>query len=753
MSADGLLDSPEAFLDFAGAAPIGTGSLGETFVVSARSGEIFAVTRFHLDVAQDPFLGAFERNQLPRLRAFSRPGILPLSNFFSFEDRPAFATPYARGENIGRYRARPPGEILDRFDGLLAALETVHGAGFVHGGLHLRNLLCDAEGAIQMTGLGLSDLVYRIDPARQRRLDAAGPELSPALRSGEAQPTPADDLFALGTLLYELIASRPPPIVDPQRPEPLPPLVAAAEAGTWSRSLGHLISRLRSADPSQRPASVDALRAELAELRPELPATAANGPATARIAPPAAPAPREAADPTGPAASGPVSPPTQAHRPEAGVHRRAWLGLGAFALLGLLLLFWLETRPQVPSANSPNTETERSSETSAAGRPPVSPPAPGAAAEQEAGVSTFADQRRLAELEEGAAALRERARALADRGAAEWGETSFETLSTQLSALAEALENRRLPAAESAARTAGEQTEALEARAARLLTTSLETGTVALGQNELPKAIKAFETALLLDPESEAARSGLERAGRRPQLLERLEQSRAAEQRGGNLAEAVRLAAEASQIDPEYGPARQWLRQLRTRQQTAAAAAALANHQRRARDFETQEAWARAAAEYERAGQVKRAPEWAARGAERARQRAALDETLVHLTEKPKALFTRSGPEQARAALSRARELNATNSPRLAKQIRVLEARLAEAETPVAVRLQSDGLTDVAIFHVGRQGRFSEKKIELLPRVYTIVGSRNGFRDVRRQLDVPAGAPSLSFDIRCKEAL
>lgn len=55
------------------------------------------------------------------------------------------------------------------------------------------------------------------------------------------------------------------------------------------------------------------------------------------------------------------------------------------------------------------------------------------------------------------------------------------------------------------------------------------------------------------------------------------------------------------------------------------------------------------------------------------------------------------------------------------------------------VQLASDNLTDVQIYRVGRLGSFESRQIELLPGKYTAVGTRAGYRDVRREFTIIPG--------------
>jgi hypothetical protein len=59
----------------------------------------------------------------------------------------------------------------------------------------------------------------------------------------------------------------------------------------------------------------------------------------------------------------------------------------------------------------------------------------------------------------------------------------------------------------------------------------------------------------------------------------------------------------------------------------------------------------------------------------------------------------------------------------------------------------------VVIYHVGRLGTFEEKQLKLRPGIYTVVGSRSGFRDVRQKFKVDANNQHISIFIHCEEPI
>ena len=82
-----------------------------------------------------------------------------------------------------------------------------------------------------------------------------------------------------------------------------------------------------------------------------------------------------------------------------------------------------------------------------------------------------------------------------------------------------------------------------------------------------------------------------------------------------------------------------------------------------------------------------------------------------------------------------------------------LKTLLIQASKPISITLQSDNQTDVAIYKVGKFGKFSSREIELKPGKYTIVGSRSGFRDVRKIVTVLADMTDRTIQVRCDEPI
>jgi hypothetical protein len=89
----------------------------------------------------------------------------------------------------------------------------------------------------------------------------------------------------------------------------------------------------------------------------------------------------------------------------------------------------------------------------------------------------------------------------------------------------------------------------------------------------------------------------------------------------------------------------------------------------------------------------------------------------------------------------------------LTAQIGELDALVRRAVVPVSVRFESDNLTEVVIYKVGRFAPFGSRDIDLRPGVYTAVGARSGYRDVRLDFRVQPESAMQPVVIRCEDPI
>jgi tetratricopeptide (TPR) repeat protein len=269
-------------------------------------------------------------------------------------------------------------------------------------------------------------------------------------------------------------------------------------------------------------------------------------------------------------------------------------------------------------------------------------------------------------------------------------------------------------------------------------------------QGDSSTAIVAYQRALKLDPATRGAREGLARL-----------QSRAAgDAFSAEMAHALAALARkdlpaaqaafqrAEKIRPGSPEVADGLRQIRLASETQGLAQVVA----RGRSAEREERWADAVATYREALKTDPTLLEAQQGLERSEPRAMLGAQLQAFIERPERLYSQAGREAARSALGQVASGGATGD-RLQEQVARVTELLRQAETPVRVALASDNVTDVQVYRIGKLGLFANRELELMPGRYTVVGTRQGYRDVRKEIMLLPGAAPAVVTIRCEEPI
>ncbi len=264
------------------------------------------------------------------------------------------------------------------------------------------------------------------------------------------------------------------------------------------------------------------------------------------------------------------------------------------------------------------------------------------------------------------------------------------------------------------------------------------------------EAIAAYTRALKLDPATTVAREGIARLGMRETsdaYSAVMAQAMAALARR-DYAAAQSAFEKAERIRPGTTEVAEGMQQIRRATETRTLVATVD----RAAAAERAEQWSEALALYREALKTEPALRAAQDGVERAEPRAMIDAELQSFLDKPERLYSPSGRDVARNVLERAGRVAATG-PRLQGQQARLSELLRQAESPIRVVLASDNATDVQIYRIGKLGLFEHRDLELMPGRYTIVGTRQGYRDVRKELNLLPGTPPPTLVVRCEEPI
>ncbi len=213
------------------------------------------------------------KTEAQALAALAHPGIAQIHGLETWRGRPLLVMEHLGGGTLAARVARGPLAAADALAVALAvaeALAAVHAAGYRHGDVKPSNIGLTASGAVKLLDFGLAE------PSWRGGVPAGGtpPYLSPEVLGG-APAGPADDVWALAVVLYEMTVGRRPfagaTVAElagcirrrSLAPPPAPPSVSGA--------LLAFAGGLLTAPLPLRPASAEAFAVALRELVPLTP--------------------------------------------------------------------------------------------------------------------------------------------------------------------------------------------------------------------------------------------------------------------------------------------------------------------------------------------------------------------------------------------------------------------------------------------------------------------------------------------------
>jgi len=71
----------------------------------------------------------------------------------------------------------------------------------------------------------------------------------------------------------------------------------------------------------------------------------------------------------------------------------------------------------------------------------------------------------------------------------------------------------------------------------------------------------------------------------------------------------------------------------------------------------------------------------------------------------------------------------------------------------ITVQIKSNNQTLVTLYRVGSLGSFADKQMDLKPGKYTLVGTRQGYRDVRTEFTLEPGKSAPTVTVQCDEKI
>ena len=595
----------------------------------------------------------------------------------------------AEGGDVRALRGAPWRQVVPVLLQVATILEHAHSRGVVHRDIKPGNVLFGADGAVRVTDFGTAARTG----STLALADGSPFSASPQQLAGQAATT-ADDIHGLGALAYELLSRYPPyyPEFDARRSQDEMPAPLAAVHPAPPQLLAFVMSMLER-DPVRRPDLRQVIDFFTQCLRSE---TGIRESGAAMVVPEHAP------------------PAAEQQMPPARGGRFAAAGLAAAALLAAALFVFMPSPSTVPGAAQPAMVPGPAPATNASRvdapvelpvqAPPIATAAQDLAAGQSAlqahqpAVARAAFERVLlrepgnAVAAAGIAAASRLARVLDAYSAAIRAETAGDTGAANSGyADALALDAGFAPAQAGLSRVRGVQrVQAFEA--------ALSQAAIALAEGRVPEAETLYQRAATLGGDDARVRDG----------QERIAEIRRSERNARDLAEGVQI--------------------------------------------EGSERWAEAVAHYREVLARDDSLRFAVDGLARSVRRAELDQELQDYLDRPERLVAPAVRAAASRAVARG---GSTTGPtvRLGAQLQRLKSHLDALDVKVAVEISSDDNTLVSVVPVGELGPFTRRELALPPGQYTIIGRREGYRDVRRELNIVPGQQPATVTVQCTERI
>jgi hypothetical protein len=670
----------------------------------------------------------------------------------------------------------------------------------IHRDVKSGNILLDPQNSPRLTDFGIAGIFKTGEDALHISSGGSLYCMSPQQLDGN-QPQPADDIYALGVLMYELLTGRPPfyPEITPAKirqeiPLPLNQKLAQMQLDiNIPGRLEKLIAEMLAKTAHERPTDMQAVGSRLQEIQQNI-ETQTLPPESQRHSAPPEPLLKSETEIIMPQR---VSVKNKKPMRSEAKRRHFWGSLAlvsAFLLVlagGGWLLHYLSYHPVKPvNKGEPKIQPMPQPKASRAQKAVIPPP-------ETEDPTKLAVAKQTAEQKMGE--FLNLKNELDNKGAAQWGGARY----TEMIAVAKRGDQFLLDQAYGSAThhysTAIAEANTLADQSDEVLEKLLEQGHQALDEGDGARALENFRTALMIDAHNEAAQRGLKRAKTIDAVMQLMASGRQHEN-NNRLSFAHTDYEEALRLDPESQKVRRAVNRVKTliKEQEFAALmseglTALHNNdyalartkllqaksfkpdsqeirdalnqvdealrlarieklRQTARAAEKTENWDQALSAYVEVLQIDGSIEFASVGKQRSVEQIQIAKRINFYLEKPDILASDRQLKNAILLLDQASQIKPKGA-HLAAQIEKLSRLVDAAQTPIKVSITSDNFTDVAIYKIARLGRFSAKELNLKPGTYTVVGARDGYQDVRQKIVIKPGQKPVQISIICKVKL
>jgi serine/threonine-protein kinase len=192
---------------------LGEGATGLVYAAADEDGSQVAIKLLRPDHVENEVARARFLREAKLVRAIESRHIAPVLDVGELDGLFFLVMPYYAGGSLAR-RLRERGRLeLDETADLAAqlgrGLDALHELGILHRDVKPSNVLLDADGTAALADFGLARAPDSTRLTREGQLLGTPLYLAPELIEGH-EASQASDVYALGCLLYECLAGRPP---------------------------------------------------------------------------------------------------------------------------------------------------------------------------------------------------------------------------------------------------------------------------------------------------------------------------------------------------------------------------------------------------------------------------------------------------------------------------------------------------------------------------------------------------------------
>ena len=258
---------------------IGQGGMADVFLaVDTILNRQVAIKILRADLSTDAVsILRFER-EAQAAAALAHPNSVEIYDVGDYKGQHYIVMEYVTGKTLKQViRSRGPlvnEEAVDIMKQLCSAISEAHSRGIIHRDIKPQNVIVKADGSIKILDFGIATAKGSMQLAQANNVMGSVHYLAPELAKGEAA-SPQSDIYALGIVLYEMLAGDVPFKADQavqialkHMREPMPD-VRLINASV-PQSIANVITRATAKDPNNRYGSCREMLQDISTcLRPE----------------------------------------------------------------------------------------------------------------------------------------------------------------------------------------------------------------------------------------------------------------------------------------------------------------------------------------------------------------------------------------------------------------------------------------------------------------------------------------------------